>query len=181
MNNFSNQKISYTEIGKIYFWTATINKWQRLFDSDTCRKNVINSISYLASKELVDVFGFVLMPNHIHLIWRMNKLNGKEKPFGSFLKFTAHEFKKQLTIHELSKFKIEANNKEFEFWQQNPMAIELYSPKVAYQKLDCIHHNPLSKNWNLANEPQDYKYSSASYYETGDTKFPFLKHLGEEF
>jgi putative transposase len=37
------------------------------------------------------------MPNHIHLIWRTFALNGKETAQGSFLKFTAHEFKKMLT------------------------------------------------------------------------------------
>jgi putative transposase len=36
------------------------------------------------------------MPNHIHLIWRTNALNGKETVQGSFLKHTAHAFKKML-------------------------------------------------------------------------------------
>ena len=41
-------------------------------------------------------FGFVIMPNHMHLIWRIKELNGKETPQGSLLKFTAHRFKKML-------------------------------------------------------------------------------------
>ncbi|MEP0984866.1 hypothetical protein [Ekhidna sp.] len=61
------------------------------------------------------------------------------------------------------------------------MAIELYSPDVMYQKLDYIHENPLAKDWNLAMEPSDYKYSSASFYEFGDESLPFLRHIGEEF
>lgn len=42
------------------------------------------------------MFSFVIMPNHIHLIWRINEMNGEESPHASFLKFTAHEFKKML-------------------------------------------------------------------------------------
>ena len=34
---------------------------------------------------------------YIHLIWRTNALNGKETAQGSFLKFTAHTFKKLLS------------------------------------------------------------------------------------
>ncbi len=36
------------------------------------------------------------MPNHLHLIWQLNKLNGRETPKGSFLKFTVHKLLKQL-------------------------------------------------------------------------------------
>jgi REP element-mobilizing transposase RayT len=42
------------------------------------------------------------MPNHLHLIWQQNKLNGKETPQGSFLKYTAHEFLKRLKGQGLS-------------------------------------------------------------------------------
>ncbi|MCC6287943.1 MAG: hypothetical protein IT249_08660 [Chitinophagaceae bacterium] len=36
------------------------------------------------------------MPNHIHVIWRINAMNGKETAQGSFLKYTAHELRKLL-------------------------------------------------------------------------------------
>ncbi|MEP0984865.1 hypothetical protein [Ekhidna sp.] len=68
-------------------------------------------MSYLSKKTLIDVFGFVIMPNHVHLIWRMNSLNGQETPFGSFLKFTAHEFKKITPDKDLKQFEVEASNK----------------------------------------------------------------------
>ncbi|MEJ7674941.1 MAG: hypothetical protein WKF59_20140 [Chitinophagaceae bacterium] len=44
----------------------------------------------------VHIYAFVIMPNHIHIIWRQVNLNGKETPQGSFLKYTAHEFLRQL-------------------------------------------------------------------------------------
>ncbi|WP_425392766.1 transposase [Ekhidna sp.] len=121
------------------------------------------------------------MPNHIHLIWRTNSSNGKETPFGSFLKYTAHEFKKMLEENELQKFKVDVSNKRYEFWQRDSMAIELYSPKVVYQKLDYIHENPIAKDWNLANEASEYMNSSASFYEFGDNRFAFLKHICEVY
>jgi putative transposase len=46
----------------------------------------------------------------------MNKMNGKEKLFGSFLKYTAHQFKKVIKPSELENYKMNAANKSHEFW-----------------------------------------------------------------
>lgn len=66
------------EIGEIFFWTATINQWQKLLQPDTYKDIIIDSLNYLSNAKKIDVFGFVIMPNHIHLILRTNELNGKE-------------------------------------------------------------------------------------------------------
>ena len=73
----------------------------------------------LSERGIIDVFAFVIMPNHIHLIWRCNSLNGKETAPASFLNFTAHTFKKMLSINnqELSKYAVDAANKKYEFLQ----------------------------------------------------------------
>ena len=93
---FATRRKSYMEIGEIFFWTATINNWQRLLMKDAYKNGIINSLTYSSEAGKIDVFGFVLMPNHIHLIWRTNEMNGKETAQGSFLKYTAHQFKKIL-------------------------------------------------------------------------------------
>ena len=76
---------------------------------------------------------------------------------------------------------MDSYDKEHEFWQKNPLAIPLYTKKVAFQKLNYIHNNPLAKNWQLVSDPCDYKYSSAGFYEFDDRNFTFLKDLREEF
>lgn len=177
-----NPRKSQLEIGKIYFWTATIRNWLPLLESDTFKLDIIESLKFLSKKGLIDVFGFVLMPNHLHLIWRINKMNGKELPSSSLLKFTAHQFKKKLAIDELTPFQVSASNKQYEFWQRDSTAIELWTPEIAYQKLDYMHRNPVSGKWLLVQDWVDYPYSSGSFYENnhkGD--FGFLKHLGNEF
>lgn len=89
-NPFITRRKSYIDIGEIFFWTSTINNWQRLLLNDEYKKVIINSLTYLSDLGKIDVFGFVIMPNHIHLIWRINEMNGKETSQGSFLKYTAH-------------------------------------------------------------------------------------------
>jgi hypothetical protein len=98
-------------------------------------------------------------------------MNGKEKLFGSFLKYTAHQFKKVIKPSELENYKMNAANKSHEFWQRDSLAIELYSPRVAYQKLDYIHLNPMANKWNLLSDQIKYHYSSALVYDRGDSPF----------
>lgn len=175
---------SYIETGLIYFWTATINKWMRLLEPDSFKEVIISSLKYLSQQEKIDVFAFVIMPNHIHLIWRVNERNGKETAPGSFLKFTAHEFKKILSREqssELRNYRVSASNKNYEFWQRDSLAVHLYSRDVAYQKLSYIHNNPLSEHWQLAADPCDYQFSSARFYERDLDDFGFIKDLRNEF
>jgi putative transposase len=175
---------SYMDIGEIFFWTATINKWQWLLMDDRYKDVIISSLEYLSNEGKVDVFSFVIMPNHVHIIWRANEMNGKESPQGSFLKYTAHQFKKMLkqeTPEMLEAYSSDAVNKSYEFWQRDPLAVELYSKKTAVQKLDYIHRNPLAEHWQLVKDPCEYKYSSAKYYEMDEKEFDFLKDMYEQF
>ena len=177
---FKLRRKSHIDAGEIYFWTATINNWQHLLKKDKYKDVIIDSLQWLTDKRKIDVFAFVVMPNHVHFIWRANQANGKESPHASFLKYTAHNFKKMLRIEgnkKLELYKVTATNKEYEFWQRDPVAIRLFSRKVALQKLNYIHNNPLKAHWNLARNPCDYKYSSASYYEFAEKNFSFLKNL----
>ena len=172
------------EIGEIFFWTATINQWQKLLQTDQYKDVIINSLDYLSNAGKIDVFGFVIMPNHFHLIWRTKELNGKETAQGSFLKYTAHEFRKMLYREDRKKllsYKIDADNKQHEFWQRDPLAILLYSKEIAFQKLDYIHYSPVAEYWQLVKDPCEYKYSSAAYYELNKNIFPFLRDLRNEF
>ena len=121
-----------------------------------------------AEEGKIDVFAFVLMPNHIHLIWRTKELNGKESAQGSFLKFTAHTFKKLLKGRQpdlLIQFRVEAGNKKFEFWQRDSLAVHLYTKEVALQKLEYIHNNPVKAG--LVHKAEEYVYSSAADYAFG--------------
>ncbi len=181
MELLNSYRKSYIEFGKIYFWTATTRNWYWLLAEDSFKDIIIESLNFLTAKKLVDVFAFVIMPNHIHLIWKLNEMNGKEKPNASFLKHTAHQFKRRLAPVELKSYCVNASNKSHEFWQRDSLAFELYTPGVAYQKLDYIHNNPLQKVWCKFSDPCDYRYSSAAFYERGDRTFGFLRHLGEEF
>ena len=172
------QRNSYTAVNKIYFWTATIHKWIPLLDVTKSKQIVVDSLKYLSDKHLITIYGFVIMPNHIHLIWRQNNLNGKETPKGSFLKHTAHLFLKELKANgNLKHYEVNQANKNHEIWQRDSLGVEIYSREVAKQKLDYINFNPVTGKWKLYKDDLDYHFSSARYYETRMDDFGFLNNI----
>jgi REP element-mobilizing transposase RayT len=171
---------SFIEIGKIYFWTATIKNWISLLEEDKFKEIIVSSMNHLWMKKKIEIYAFVIMPTHLHFIWQLLEMNGKESPHKSFLKYTAHAFENHLIhkdIEMLKLFTVDAKNKEYEFWIRDSLAFELLKQETICQKLEYIHNNPLSGRWNLCKDPIDYYYSSARFYETGIDDFGFLKNI----
>jgi REP element-mobilizing transposase RayT len=172
------------ELNEVYFYTATIADWIPLLRSEKFKLIVINSLIYLVKKNKIKVYGFVIMPNHILLIWSALEMNGKETPSASFMKFTGHQFLDELRNaggELLTRFKSEGNNRNHQFWQRNSLPIKILDRKMLEQKLDYIHLNPLQQHWNLTDDPNKYYFSSCSFYEQDDRKFDWLTHYMDLF
>ena len=113
------------------------------------------------------------------------KATGAEKRTKEKLeKIEAEQIKKDLEKNyplALEKFRVDAKDRKYQFWQRNPLSIDLYSSKVLEQKLDYIHANPVQQKWNLGDSAIGYKYSSIRFYEEGDNEWTFLKNYMDEF
>ena len=73
-------------------------------------------------------------------------------------------------------FEVNLKDRKYQFWKRNPLSIDLFSHDVFMQKLEYIHWNPVKAG--LCELPEEYEYSSASFYEKGITRFGFLSHYG---
>ena len=85
---------SFMELNEIYFWTSTITDWKYLLKQDKYKQVIVDSFKVLFDRELVKIYGFVIMPNHIHVIWTMLAFNQKELPDSSFLSLQHMSLKK---------------------------------------------------------------------------------------
>ena len=181
--SYQDHRNSYTELNEVYFWTITIKEWVHLLQDDKYKMIVIESLKWLCEKELVRIYGYIIMPNHIHLLWEQLKMNGKEFPKNSFEKFTAHQFQKELEVdpEELKRFMVKASDRKNNFWQRDPLAIRVFSREMASQKLNYMHFNPLQEHWQLCNLPEEYRFSSAAYYENNKDEFGILTHYMDVF
>ena len=74
------------ELNVTYFFTVAILDWMHLLKTEKFKQIVLDSLRHLVEKEKLIVYGFVIMPNHIHIIWENKAMNGKELPSESFMK-----------------------------------------------------------------------------------------------
>ncbi len=172
------------ELNTIYFYTVAIVDWIPLLENDKFKHIVLDSLIYLVKKNKLKVYGFVIMPNHIHIIWEAIEKNGKEMPQASFMKFTGHKFLEELretNIPLLNRFTADDGTRDNQFWQKKGQSTFLFNREILEQKLDYTHYNPLQAHWNLVTDPNDYYFSSCSFYEQGDMKFDWLTHYMEAF
>ena len=95
MDIFKQQRNSTLFLNEVYFWTDTIKDWKNIFLNDDFKLIIINSLKELVMRDKIVIYAYVIMPNHIHLVWEMKTMNGKEMPHASFNKFTAHQFQKK--------------------------------------------------------------------------------------
>ena len=168
--------------GTIYFYTATILNWKQLLHVNKRKEVILNSLQYLVEEKAAKVYAYVIMPNHIHLLWKPLETEKYQNVQLSFMRFTAQKllFQLQDSDRHIDDFLVDKKDRNYQIWQRNPLAVEMYSRKLIEQKLDYIHNNPVQGKWMLAKSPIDYEYSSAQFYESEDMTHPFLTHYMDD-
>ena len=159
------------------FFTDTIQQWNHCLKEDRYKNIIINCLQTMISGKLIELNAFVIMSNHVHTIWQPLGDNTTEKVHSSFTNFTGKQIKNAMSIHQpsmLSELKSKNLNREYQVWKRRSLSVELSSDFVFIQKLDYIHNNPALAG--LVVNPEDYYYSSATFYERGIDNFGMLTH-----
>lgn len=123
-------------------------------------------------------YGFVIMINHIHIIWHIQDEHKIENVQRDFLKYTAQQIKSDLEKHHpkvLSAFLVNAKDRKYQIWERNPLSVDIWSREVLWQKLQYPHLNPVRAG--VCQWSQEYQWSSASFYHTGVDNFGWLTHM----
>ncbi len=152
--------------GNIEFFTATCLNWQNLLEAETHKKIVLASLKFLVEENRIWLYAYVIMPNHIHLLWRKQDLWIENSIAQNFLKYTAQQIKFNLLAdnpQELGKYKSSQADRQYHFWERRPHQATMNNRNIVEQKLNYIHQNPVKKGLCLSN--LDYPYSSANFYE----------------
>jgi len=164
----------------LYYLTFQVVDWVDIFTRQVYRDLVVESFRYCIENKGLDLFAFVIMSNHIHLI--AQSTNGKlSETVRDFKKFTSKriieiilEIPESRKIWMLDRFSFNARqhlrNKTYQVWTHENHAEHLYSPDFIREKLDYIHNNPVRAGW--VEKPEDYLFSSARYYAGLDCVLP---------
>lgn len=74
-------------------------------------------------------------------VWQMQWDSDPHAVQRDFLKYTAQRIKKDLQKNHptvLAQFKVDAKDREYQFWKRNPLSVELRNHPVFRQKLDYL-------------------------------------------
>lgn len=159
------------------FFTASILDHKHLLAEDKYKHIIVDSLSFLSREGRVYIYAFVIMSNHIHLIWQSRNGYHLRDIQRDFLKYTAQQFRFYLIRkeeHFLQEFEVNLKDRRHQFWQRSSLNVPVYSSGVFEQKINYIHQNPVKAG--LSKQPENYRYSSASFYYLNDKSYDFLTH-----
>ena len=166
-------KYKMYEPDKAYFLTMTVVGWIDIFTRRNHKLCIVKSLKYCQQEKGLEIFGWCLMPSHLHLIARSNGNNSLSAILRDFKKYTSKKIVKQIIEEPESRRdwvlryleysgKYLKRIKKNKFWQDGNHAKVIYRPNFFYQKLNYIHQNPVKEM--IVKQPEDYLFSSARNY-----------------
>ena len=159
---------------KAYYLTLTVVGWIDVFTRQNHRDALIESMKYCQKEKGLVVFAYCIMSNHVHMIVNTNEPYLLKDTIRDLKKFTSKKILNQIENEPESRrewmlklFEAEAEpskkHKYYKFWQEGNHAIELYSEKFVWDKINYIHNNPVEAGF--VKQPQEWIYSSATNYQ----------------
>jgi putative transposase len=153
------------------FITSTVNGRERILCRNDIAEIIAKHIRISKDKYGFKLAAYVLMPDHWHIL-AFFKYGKDCLAFNrDFKRFSSNEIIKYLLGRKedeiLTVFKRYANGLvNYSLWKEQARVIPLSTAKKVEQKIQYIHMNPVKKG--LVINPEDYQFSSARYYLTGE-------------
>jgi len=150
-----------------HFMTRTIVGWIAVFTRRETVELIYDSWRFLQRERGFQLFGYVILENHLHLIAKADELSDVMQSFKSY---TAKRFielleqrhagtmLKQLSAHKL-KHKTES---KYQVWQEGNHPEQIQGDDMMWQKLEYTHNNPVVRGY--VDDPLHWRNSSARNY-----------------
>lgn len=155
----------------LFYLTFTVVGWADVFTRRLYIEELIKSIKYCQLNKGLEIYAYVIMTNHLHLIAK-RKDGLLSDLIRDFKSFTAKQLLKLILenpqesrkewLEMIFRFhgKSTKQNEIYAFWQKTSHPIDLWSSSVIDQKVDYIHNNPVRAGF--VTEPHEWLLSSAS-------------------
>ena len=142
---------SLSSSGIFFITTSTHNRIVRFFTADDYQI-AIKNIEYYRQRDCAEIFSYVIMPNHIHLLLYIPG----EKSISAFMR----DVKKRVAYEYFHLHRIPPEK----FWQHRFDDVHIFTEEVFLIKLNYIHNNPVKAG--LVSSSEEWPYSSVGYYQS---------------
>jgi REP element-mobilizing transposase RayT len=171
------------EQDKLHFVTLQVVEWVDVFTRERYCKIIVENLKYCIENKGLEIYAWVIMSNHIHLLVKSNtdNLSGTIRDFKSYTsKLILEEIQEinesrkdwMMKLFESAAFKHKRNT-NYQFWTHENHSEHVFSNKFMEQKLEYIHNNPVRAG--IVDKPEDYRYSSARDYADEKGLLPIEK------
>lgn len=140
----------YHGFGHDHFVTFSCYQRLQYLNDDHSRTVFLKTLEQLRRQHSFHVFGYVLMPEHVHLLLGEPKQSKLEDIFRALKTQTSKRLKGERP----------------QFWQRRYHDFNVLTQKKFVEKLRYIHRNPVARG--LTESPEDWPWSSFLHWATGD-------------
>ena len=144
----------YQKTEQFHFITFSCYKRQPFLRTPESKDTVQQLLEQTRQRHGVCIVGYVLMPEHVHLL--------TDEPATSTLASFLQVFK-QSTSRQLKPPTAKPSD---QFWQRRYYDFNVSTHAKHIEKLQYIHRNPVKRG--LVERPEDYRWSSFNHYATGE-------------
>jgi putative transposase len=167
------RKYKFAEKESLYFISFAVVYWIDLFIRNEYKTILLDSWKFCMDKKGLEIYGWCIMTSHVHMIISSHNESLEDivrdmkihtsKALKSAIKDHPAESRKEWMLWLMERAgKRNSNNANFQLWQQDNHPVALWDSKMAHQKLEYIHYNPVEAGF--VEKPEDYLYSSARSY-----------------
>ena len=144
----ANKLVRYQKTGDIHFVTFSCYQQRTHFSSPESRNLFEQSLEKMRTRYEFCVFGYVVMPDHVHLL--------------------LSEPKKVVLSKAIQALKISVAVQRIEqpFWEARYYDFNVFTDTKRIEKLKYIHRNPVTRG--LVSKPEQWQSSSFRHHLTGE-------------
>ena len=154
--------------GHLHFITFCCYQRRALLSSVRSRNVAIEILREVRAKYGFALVGYVIMPEHVHLLVSESATVPPSKVVQIFKQRLSRRMrgKKRASSRQTCfRFPREAGEPR-RFWQRRYCDFNVYSRKKLWEKLQYMHANPVEER--LVQHPREWPWSSWSNYATGE-------------
>lgn len=160
-----------TAANELYFVTLTVAYWIDIFTRREYCDFIIDNLSFCQKNKNLEIYEYVIMTNHLHLICRGNEIPLSDilRDFKTFtskelfklIKENPKESRKKWMIPLFKEAaKKDSQTKNYKVWRNRNWPTLLFNNEIIHQKTNYIHMNPVKAGF--VQEPHEFYYSSAN-------------------
>jgi putative transposase len=150
-----------------YFITSTTVNWLPLFSNPEIAQIILETLRYLIDHKRINLYAYVILENHLHLIADADDLS---KEIANFKSYTARNcidryksLNNQFILDQLILHKLPfRHDQDFQVWQEGSHPERILDEAMFQQKVDYIHNNPVKRGY--VDVPEHWRYSSSRNY-----------------